>query len=84
MNSEGSGSIVTERPMIQPNVRANKASREHIVTWNRQDMNTEQTIREWMAKIRPGDTVCVYPKARFPAWVNYVEYVKIEVFCAWG
>lgn len=83
-DSESSDSIVAERHMIQRNVRANNMSRKHVVTWVREDTNTALEIREWMAKIRPGDTVCVYPKARFRGWVNYVEYAKIEVFCAWG
>jgi hypothetical protein len=67
---------------IQRNVCASGSTREHIVTWCHD--NPDPKIQQWIASLHPGDTIGVFPKAKYPAWVNHVEYVKIEVFVAWG
>ncbi len=35
-----------------------------------------------MANIKPGDTLSVYPRARYGGWINYVQSVKIDVYTA--
>jgi ankyrin repeat protein len=72
------------RHVIQYNVRASSLSREHIVTWDYYNEQTPAEVREWMSSIAAGNTINVYPKARFQGWVNHVEFVKVEVYCAWG
>lgn len=37
---------------------------------------------EFVRGLRLGDVVTVWAKSRFPAWVNYVESVKVEVYWA--
>ena len=72
----------SKRHLIQRNVCASDKSRKHIVTWTHDNSSPE--IREWLASIRPSDTIGVFPKAMYPGWVNHVKYVKLEVFCAWA
>ncbi|EQL00426.1 hypothetical protein OCS_03867 [Ophiocordyceps sinensis CO18] len=36
----------------------------------------------FVRSLKMGDVVTVWGKARFPAWVNHVEYVKVEVYWA--
>jgi len=69
-----------ERPTIQRNVCAQLTSRIHHNDWN--FSTSSQSRREWLAAIQLGDNIGVFPKARFSGWVNYVEAVKIEVWCA--
>ncbi|SJL02874.1 uncharacterized protein ARMOST_06215 [Armillaria ostoyae] len=65
---------------IQDNVRADSQYRTHVNVWDHQD--APLPIKEWMANIKVGDTISVYPRARFAAWVNYVQSVKIDVYTA--
>ncbi len=39
--------------------------------------------RDWMSAMQPGDEFCVYPKARYASWVNYVERAQVDMYCAW-
>jgi ankyrin repeat protein len=72
------------RHVIQKNERASSFSREHIVTWDYYNAQTPKEVREWMSSIAAGNTINVYPKAKHAGWVNHVEFVKVEVYCAWG
>ncbi|KAK0218434.1 hypothetical protein EDD85DRAFT_734092, partial [Armillaria nabsnona] len=65
---------------IQDNVRADSQYRTHVNVWDHQD--APPLIKEWMANIKPGDTISVYPRARFPGWVNHVQSVTIDVYTA--
>ncbi|KAM7220628.1 hypothetical protein V8F06_004032 [Rhypophila decipiens] len=37
---------------------------------------------EFVRKLKVGDIVTVWAKARFPGWVNYVDRVKVDVYWA--
>ncbi|PBK65274.1 hypothetical protein ARMSODRAFT_961280 [Armillaria solidipes] len=65
---------------IQDNVSADEQSRTHVNVWDCQD--APPSIKEWMSKIKAGDKVSVYPRARSMAWDNYVQSVKIDVYMA--
>ncbi|KAK0450531.1 uncharacterized protein EV420DRAFT_738406 [Desarmillaria tabescens] len=66
---------------IQDNVHADKQIRTHVNVWDYQDALS--SIKEWMAKIKPGDTISVYPRVGMPGWANYVESIKITVYTSY-
>ncbi|KAK0450536.1 uncharacterized protein EV420DRAFT_1705069 [Desarmillaria tabescens] len=66
---------------IQDNVTADLQSRTHVNVWDYQD--APSSIKEWMAKIKPGDTISVYPRAGIPYSTNYVESIKITVYTSY-
>lgn len=72
--------------------------RTHVVTWSYLDdtvsdsddgmkLETEGRGRgtgdgSFVRDLRLGDVVTMWGKARFPAWVNHVEKVKIDIYWA--
>jgi len=34
----------------------------------------------WKQRVRTGDEICVWPRAQFPGWSNYVDAVKVELY----
>ncbi|SJL02929.1 uncharacterized protein ARMOST_06270 [Armillaria ostoyae] len=62
---------------IQDNVSTDKQSRTHVNVWDYQD--APPSIKQWMSKIKAGDKISVYPRARY-IWDNIVKSVKITVY----
>ncbi|PBK84378.1 hypothetical protein ARMGADRAFT_1000330 [Armillaria gallica] len=61
------------RRQILRNARADPRSRTHT----RDQFSSSDT---WMANIKSGDSISVYPKALYGGWVNYVESISVMVF----
>ncbi|KAF4976673.1 hypothetical protein FZEAL_6698 [Fusarium zealandicum] len=84
--------------IIQINKTAHRAYQDHVVTWSyldnvapesddAQKLEEEGRGREtgdgWFVRdLKLGDVVTIWAKARFPAWVNRVEKVKVDVYWA--
>ncbi|PBK65282.1 hypothetical protein ARMSODRAFT_1087450 [Armillaria solidipes] len=62
---------------IQGNVSADEQSRTHVNVWDYQD--APPSIKEWMSKIKVGDNISVYPRAKYLA-NNVVKSVKVMVY----
>jgi hypothetical protein len=58
-------------------VHASRQWRTHVNTWDVHDL--DQSIRNWLAQLQGGDVIQVYPKARYPGWVDFVRRVEIEI-----
>jgi len=86
-----------ERYIIQRNKMATPIWHNNVVTWSWLDKQTSEAAAEELADIgrgretgdgsfvrslKMGDVITVWAKARFPAWVNMVERVKIDVYWA--
>jgi hypothetical protein len=63
--------------LVQTNVHASRQWRTHVNTWDVHD--SDQSIRNWLAQLQGGDVIQVYPKARYPGWVDFVRRVEIEI-----
>ncbi len=61
---------------IQDNVTTDKQHRTHVNVWDYQD--APSFIKKWMSKIKAGDKISVYQRAR--VWDNIVESAKIIVY----
>ncbi|KAM4063711.1 Ankyrin repeat protein [Hirsutella rhossiliensis] len=84
--------------VIRRNKTASRVWQDHVVTWSYGDdikaesdagMELDEQGRgrgtgdgTFVRSLRMGDVVTVWGKARFPAWVNNIESVKIEVYWA--
>jgi hypothetical protein len=66
--------------LLQHNVHASWDSRDHVNSWDVRD--SSPAIREWLMGLCSGDTLEVFPMARYPGWRNYVEFVEIKLLCA--
>jgi len=67
------------RRPIQYNFPVSSDYRQHTNIWDYR--NTEPGMREWMSLLGPGDVLQVFPKAKFPGWVNYVKLVEVDLYC---
>lgn len=68
-------------PRIVVNRHATWEVATHTVTWSSDPKNREgEGEAGWVKSLRGADRVCVAPFARFPAWVNYVNSVKIDLY----
>jgi hypothetical protein len=65
------------RRVLQYNVHASAQFRRHVICWKADSEDT--SIREWANAIRRGDTIQIIPKAKYPAWINFVQEAEIEV-----
>jgi hypothetical protein len=81
---------------LQSNVMAFRITTEHVITWSWDDhINPDSTeaealeaigrgantgTGEFVRNLRLGDVVTLWAHARFPGWVNHVEFAKIEVY----
>lgn len=66
---------------FQDNVHASWQSRDHTNTWDVRD--PIPWITEWLRGLEVGDVVEVFAMAKYPGWKNYVEFVEVELHCAW-
>ena len=66
---------------FQENVHASSQSRDHTNTWDVRD--PIPWINEWLRGLEIGDVVEVFAMANYPGWRNYVEFVEVELHCAW-
>ncbi|KAK0450512.1 uncharacterized protein EV420DRAFT_1274625, partial [Desarmillaria tabescens] len=66
---------------IQDNVRADDQSRTHVNVWDHQD--APSSIEAWMSKIKAGDKISVYPRARSGLCHNYVESGVVMVYTSY-
>ena len=64
---------------IQRNVHASWTWRKHIKIWDFKSQ--EPGTKEWLELLKPGDQILVYAMALYPGWVNYVRYVRVDVYC---
>ncbi|KAE8441554.1 hypothetical protein EG329_004673 [Mollisiaceae sp. DMI_Dod_QoI] len=64
---------------IQFNITASPKFKEHRVSWDL--CTTDESHRQWIGRIRSGDSVQIIPRAKWQAWVNYVKFARIEVHC---
>jgi len=78
-----SASLDAELPKrdIQRNVHASRTSRIHVNTWDYLDESPD--LKEWFSTMNPGDSISVIPRAAFPGWQNFVDLVRIDLYCAW-
>ena len=65
---------VTYQPEIQRNFRASGDFRTHRVSW---DING--TNGSWVRSIEKGDIIGLVARAEYPAWVNIVKAVELEI-----
>jgi len=68
--------------MIQRNVRACGSKRTHLNDFDIRNEGLMGEMQRWLAAIRPGDEIGIYPRAMHPGWTNYVYAVEIKVWCA--
>jgi hypothetical protein len=83
-----------EKYTIQRNFVGNRTPRTHTVVWSCDDNNPqpdeladigrgkETGTGEFVRSLKVGDVVNVWAKARFPAWVNYVDEVEVVIYWA--
>lgn len=90
--------LVPSELCLQKNVVAKRTLKTHVVTWKYNDNIDPNSLAgdaledrgrgrmtatgEFVRSLKPGDTVTVWAKARFPGWLNAVGEVKIDVFWA--
>lgn len=66
------------RRVIQHNVQASSQWCTHVITWDVKQATED--LREWLESFRPGDALCVYARAKYPAWTNYVESAQVDIY----
>ena len=83
-----SGHERVPRRFIQNNVHASTEFRRHEIRWDIQDAHQKShwdvsspgmPVSTWLGAIRPGDVVQLIPKARYPAWLNYVKEAQMTI-----
>ena len=70
--SKGASTKAINWPLVH-NRAANWEWKTHQITWNTSD-------REVLRLFRPEDRISVVARAEFPAWVNYVKDIRIDVY----
>jgi hypothetical protein len=92
VDSLGQDRVPHER--LTRNRRADFEFFEHVICWDFRDrecwfrdekeelppFESGLIPAQWLAAIRSGDVVQVVPRAQFPAWVNYLVEVRIELW----
>ena len=73
-----SGGELSERRDFQHNIHGSFISRVHTNVWRSQDQHTSQ----WLALLSAGDDLLVIPRAQYPAWKNYVDYIQVDLHVA--
>jgi hypothetical protein len=74
-----SGHDRVPRRRIQINVHASHDFKTHVNRWDSEDGDE---LREWLAAIQVGDTIQIIPMAHYPAWTNFVQGAKIQLWAA--
>ncbi|KAI0310905.1 hypothetical protein OF83DRAFT_1178084 [Amylostereum chailletii] len=69
----------SHRRTVQRNINSSLERRTHRNVWD----HIAPVHREWLETFEPGDLLQVYPKALFPAWMNYVYSVRIVAYTAY-
>ncbi|OAA55271.1 heterokaryon incompatibility protein [Niveomyces insectorum RCEF 264] len=62
---------------LQSNYRAEATFRTHDIFWDQG--HPDETARAWLASLQAGDTIQLFARAFYPAWVNFVKEAKIVV-----
>ncbi|EFW98710.1 heterokaryon incompatibility protein [Grosmannia clavigera kw1407] len=65
------------RLKVQSNYRASAAFRTHDIVWDGSDADDAKT--RWLASLRGGDRLQLYPRAFYRAWVNLVAGAEMVV-----
>lgn len=75
----------TTGPKVCHNIHAGKTFENKVCVWNAdgalatdEDFSTQGA--EWVALLKPGDSVLLMAIAHFPGWLNIVQDARIEVF----
>jgi hypothetical protein len=92
------GFMPPEDRVIQRNRTRNREMKTHVVEWSwTDDIHPESDGAlelkskgrgratgdgRFVRDLKLGDVVTVWGKAKFPAWVNHIEKVKIDVYWA--
>ncbi|KFH45648.1 hypothetical protein ACRE_035730 [Hapsidospora chrysogenum ATCC 11550] len=87
-----------DKYLIQRNKTANRDLQDNVVTWSRTDNVDPESEEareleaqgrgkasmtgEFVRSLKMGDVVSIWAKARFPAWVNHVEKIKVDIYWA--
>ena len=78
--TSGSSSLSIDRREIQRNFHASTVDQIHVNTWDY--TSNLPKLRKWLTNINRGDSVAVYPRARFSGWENHVKFVRIDLYYA--
>jgi hypothetical protein len=92
------GWMPVEERVIQRNRGRNRDVKTHVVEWcwtDDVDQESEggQKLRErgrgsatgdgqFVRQLKLGDVVTIWGKAKFPAWVNNIEKVRVDIYWA--
>ncbi|KAH8180220.1 Ankyrin repeat protein [Sarocladium implicatum] len=92
------GHLPVDERLIQRNQTRNREVKTHVVQWSwTDDIDPESDAAEdlviqgrgrgtgdgsFVRDLKMGDVVTVWGKAKFPAWVNNVDKVKVDVYWA--
>lgn len=68
------------RRLLQLNVHASSTFRNHRVILDFNDPCPG--VKEWLEMIHVGDVLDIYGIAKYPGWMNYIDYVEADVFYA--
>ncbi len=80
---EGEGEVMRISRMLVTNVHAKREMTEHVVVWKAGVRGgAEDSEGEFVRSLTGGERVAVVAKAVFPGWVNHVESLNIDLFCA--
>ncbi|KAF8454887.1 hypothetical protein BGX38DRAFT_1267506 [Terfezia claveryi] len=66
--------------LLQRNVHASSTFRKHTVILDFNDPSPG--VKQWLEMFHAGDTLEIYGMALYPGWINFVDYVEVDVFCA--
>ena len=67
------------RIRVQVNRHADFNFRTHVNIFDSTEPNQEQERKEWVRALRPGDRIQLFAKAKYPAWMNYVQSARITI-----
>ncbi|KAI0382164.1 hypothetical protein F5Y04DRAFT_253124 [Hypomontagnella monticulosa] len=67
--------------LVQKNIRASRRMRVHVNDFDVRNPSMTTEMKEWLASLRNGDEIGIYPKALNRAWTNYVRRIYIELWC---
>jgi hypothetical protein len=69
----------TPRKRFQSNLHATFAWKTHVVCWDINNIAADPDVKDWVAALKSGDVVKVFPRAISPGWKNYIRRVVIEI-----
>ncbi len=80
LSQENRKQQVDRRFWFQQNFRASRLSRAHLNDWHFENLTHEK--RTWLAAIRYGDKIAIFPRSQHPGWENHVKSLEIKLWCA--